>query len=109
MKWQFDDCQWEDGACGMMGRDDKWLGTTAGAVLSFLRVREAGFLGEAEQETYRQRAIQARDWMLAHLTPESADQGGYWEVRGTSRPKPRENCAWLLSWVLEALARLEEL
>ena len=24
MKWQFDACQFDDGACGMSGRDDKW-------------------------------------------------------------------------------------
>jgi hypothetical protein len=31
MKWQFDACQFDDGACGLSGRDDRWLGMTGGA------------------------------------------------------------------------------
>lgn len=31
-QWSFRECQFEDGALGMCGRDDKWLGFTAAAV-----------------------------------------------------------------------------
>lgn len=109
MKWQFDSCQFDDGAVGMRGRDDKWLGATAGAILSFLRVRDAGFLADADARAYRDRAIAARDWVLHHLTPEFVDCGGYIEVTGESEPRPPENLAWLLAWTLEALVAMERL
>jgi hypothetical protein len=109
MQWQFDTCQFQDGACGMAGRDDKYLGTTAGAILSFLRTREAGFLSEEETARYRPKALAARDWLLAHITPESVDAGGYFRVTGVAEPRPPENLAWLLGWTLTALVRLPEI
>jgi hypothetical protein len=93
----------------MHGRDDRWLGTTAGAILSFLRVRDAGFLSEADLATYRLKALAARNWLLAHLTPEAVESGGYFRVTGQSEPRPPENLAWLLGWTLEALAQMEEI
>ncbi|MCP4640911.1 MAG: hypothetical protein GY851_10780, partial [bacterium] len=56
MKWQFDACQFDDGACGMSGRDDKWLGMTAGAVLSYLRARDAGYLSDDQIAVYAPKA-----------------------------------------------------
>ena len=109
MKWQFDACQFDDGAVGMRGRDDKWLGATAGAILSYLRVRDAGFLPDADRVTYGQKAAMARDWILRHLTPELVDGGGYIEVTGESEPRPPENLAWLLAWTLEALVAMARL
>lgn len=109
MKWQFDACQFDDGACGMKGRDDRWIGMTAGAILSFLRVRGAGLLSAEEGAAYRPRAQAARRWLLANLTPDTVDAGGYFRVTGASEPRPPENQAWQLGWTLEALARLPEL
>ena len=108
MKWHFDACQFEDGAVGMSGRDDKWLGMTAGALLSYLRTRDAGLLNEGDATEYRARALRGADWLLAHITPESIDEGGYFRVTGQSEPRPPENLAWLLGWTLEALTRMEE-
>jgi hypothetical protein len=109
MKWQFDACQFDDGACGMHGRDDRWLGMTAGAMLSFLRVRDAGFLSEADAAPYRRKAEAARDWLLNHLTPEAIASGGYFPVTGQSEPRPPENLAWMLGWTLEALVRAPDI
>jgi len=109
MQWQFDACQFEDGACGMRGRDDKWIGMTAGAILSYLRTRDAGFLSAESAARYRERALAARDWMLAHITPQTVDSGGYFRVTGVSEPRPPENQAWQLGWTMEALARLDEI
>jgi len=109
MRWQFDACQFDDGACGMRGRDDKWIGMTAAAILSFLRTRQAGFLSQDIVERYRPRALAARDWMLAHLSPETVEAGGYFRVTGDSEPRPPENQAWMLGWTLVALSRLDEL
>ncbi|HJN13852.1 MAG TPA: hypothetical protein QGH10_00100 [Armatimonadota bacterium] len=109
MRWHFDACQFDDGACGMTGRDDKWLGQTAGAILSYLRVRDAGMLTAADATRYRERALMARDWLLDSLTPETIDAGGYFPITGKSEPRPPENLAWMLGWVLELLPRLEQL
>lgn len=109
MRWQFDDCQYEDGACGMRGREDKWVGMTAGAILSFLRTREAGFLSDEITARYRPKALAARDWMLANLSEETVMAGGFFKITGDSEPRPPENQAWQLGWTMEALARLEEI
>jgi len=107
MKWQFDACQFDDGACGMSGRDDKWWGMTAGAVLSFLRTRDAGFLSAKDVASYRPKAQAARDWLLTHATDETLKSGGYLRVTGRSRPK-LDNQAWLFGWCLDALLRVDD-
>ena len=111
MKWQFDDCQFADGACGILGRDDKWLGMTAGAVLSYLRTRAAGFLSEQDVAEYRPKAKAARDWMLKCITPETLDskQPGYVKVTGRSTPNPRDLFGWHFGWALEALCQSRQI
>jgi hypothetical protein len=109
VRWPFEQCQWEDGAIGMHGRDDRWLGMTAGAILSFLRVRAAGYLTPGEVEDLRPRVLQAANWLLDHVTPTSIQEGGYFRATGISEPRPPENLAWMLGWTLEALTRLHEL
>jgi hypothetical protein len=108
LRWQFDVCQWDDGACGLADRDDKWLGMTAGAVLSFLRLRDAGLLTDDQAAWARPRAVAARDWLVAHVDSDTVDAGGYIQVTGRSEPRPPENLAWMLSWTLLALARADE-
>jgi hypothetical protein len=109
MRWHFDACQFEDGACGMSRRDDKWVGQTAGAILSYLRTRDAGLLTDRDIAVYREKALNARDWMIEHLTPDVLVTGGYHKVTGHSEPRPPENQAWMLGWTLELLAMLERL
>jgi hypothetical protein len=109
MRWHFDACQFEDGACGMSGRDDKWLGMTAGAILSFIRTRDAGYLSPGDEARYRPKALLAAGWLLDHVTPETVRTGGYFRVTGQSEPRPPENLAWMLGWTLEAMTRLHEI
>ena len=107
MKWQFDACQFDDGACGMSGRDDKWWGMAAGAVLSFLRTRDAGFLSAEDVASYRPKALAAKDWLLAQANEETLKSGGYLRVTGKSRRK-LDNQAVLFAWCLDALLRVDE-
>ena len=111
MKWQFDGCQFDDGACGIIGRDDKWLGMTAGAVLSYVRTKAAGFLSDRDVAQYRPKAQAALDWMLRRVTPETLDSrdSGYVKVTGRSTPNPRDFFGWHLGWTLEALVRADEI
>ena len=82
---------------------------TAGAILSYLRARDAGFLSAADAAAYGRKARLAADWLLDHVTPQSIDAGGYFPVTGQSEPRPPENLAWQLGWTLEALTRLHEI
>ena len=111
MKWQFDACQFDDGACGMSGRDDKWLGMTAGAILSYLRVRDAGYMDEKTITQYRPKALAARDWLLKNNTAKDLDSksAGYFRVTGRSHPRPPDNVAWNLGYALEVLPRVQDI
>lgn len=44
MQWCYDSCQFEDGALGLFGRDDKWVGMTATAILLYVELSRAGFV-----------------------------------------------------------------
>ena len=57
LRWTYDACQWEDGALGMAGRDDKWLGQTALAVLLYLELARRQLL---DGETRRRRSTPGR-------------------------------------------------
>ena len=105
MKWQFDDCQFDDGACGLRTRDDKWLGMTAGAILSYLRTEQAGFLSSSDVATYEPKMRSARRWLVKNVTPATVKAGGYFRVTGQSDPHPGDNLIWLFGWTLEALNR----
>ena len=111
MKWQFDACQFDDGACGMSGRDDKWGGMTAGAILSYLRTRDAGYLSEDDVARYRPKAQAARDWLLRSISAENLQSrsAGYFPVHGKSLPSPADNVAWMLAYTLQALLRIQNI
>jgi len=109
MKWQFDDCQFNDGAVGMSGRENKWVGMTAGAVLSFLRNRDAGFLSEKDAAAYRPKATAAVDWMMKNVNPKSISNGGFFELTDKSWAAQKDCRAWHLAWGLEALLRADEI
>jgi hypothetical protein len=109
MRWQFDACQFDDGAVGMTGQDDKWLGMAAGAMLSYIWTRDAGFLSNADTAAYGARARAAREWMIAHVTPEQIDAGGYIKVTGRTEPRPPDNLAWLFGTTLRGLCMADRL
>jgi hypothetical protein len=109
MRWSFDACQFEDGAIGLGGRDDKWLGMTAGAVMSFLRTREAGFLSPEIEAASAPRAQRAAAWLLEHTDPDSVAAGGYVPVTGRTELRPPDNGAWMLGLTLEGLTMLDDL
>ena len=106
MRWWFDECQFDDGACGIAGRDDKWLGLTAAATMTYLRVRDAGFLDKELLDTYRPKALAARTWVLGHIDDDCLQRGGYYRVTGHSQPRPKCNLTWLFGWTLESLPSL---
>ena len=109
MKWQFDACQFEDGALGMCGRDDKWLGMTAAGIQTFLWNRTAGFLTQAEIDRYRPKALAAFNWMFDHLDDDCLAKAGYYRVTGQSHPEPICHGYWGITWAFEPLIRFREI
>jgi hypothetical protein len=105
VRWQLG-CQFDDGAIGMHARDDKWLGTTAAALLAYGDVRRAGWLDDSLAAEFEPPARRAQAWLLENLTDEFIDQGGYRRVTGSSRPWPSDNSLWQLAWTVEALLHM---
>jgi hypothetical protein len=51
-RWCIDNCEFDDGAYGMFGRDDKWVGQTAAAVLLYAKlVNESSYLSTSSRST----------------------------------------------------------
>jgi len=107
VRWQLS-CQFPNGAVGLHGQDDEWLGMAAAAILAYDDVRRAGWLDTATEREFGPRVRAAADWLIANATDEFIDQGGYRAVTGRSTPWPPENTVWLLAWTVEALVRLED-
>lgn len=106
VRWQFA-CQFPNGAVGMHGLDDEWLGMTAAALLAYDDIRSVNWVDDALADEIDPVAGRAKEWLVENATDEFIDQGGYREITGQSRPSPPENSMWLLAWTLEALLRME--
>jgi hypothetical protein len=101
--WCIDNCQFEDGAHGMFGRDDKWVGQTAAAILLYGKLVDAKLIPESIEATYRPKVERSWQWLLSHTGPETYPADGYIKVNGSTTTKPPENLMWMMSWTIEAL------
>ncbi|NQT94108.1 MAG: hypothetical protein HQ559_15205 [Lentisphaerae bacterium] len=107
LRWQFETCQFDDGALGVFGHDDKWLGMTAGALLNYLALQERGLLGDEDRPFMEERAARSMDWFMAHASVEFAiDRIGYEKVSGRTDDGHKEDAGWLIAWVVQALVAL---
>jgi hypothetical protein len=102
-RWTIDACQFPDGAHGMFGRDDRWVGMTAVPVLLYAQLKAQGAIPAKIDAAYRPKTEKAWRWLVAHTTRETFPPDGYIQVKGTTSKKPLENLVWLLAWTLEAL------
>ena len=102
-QWCHDACQFEDGAHGMFGRDDKWVGMTAVPVLLYAGLRAENCIPEDIERAYRPKVERSWRWLLAHTTPESFPPDGYIRGDGSTSKEPLENLVWMMAWALEAL------
>lgn len=100
--WAFDACQFEDGALGMAGRDDKWLGMTGLGIILFHELARRGWTEDLEQ-THKDKALNAYDFLQAHTSPSTYPSDGYVAVTGSTSPEPAWNTSWMMGIVLEAL------
>ena len=109
LRWQFETCQFEDGALGIFQRDDKWLGMTAGAVLNFIELDYLGLIGRADRPCFGPHAAAACRWLFDHAAIDFAiGQCGYEKATGQTDTAHRENAGWLVAWAVQALLALAE-
>lgn len=103
-QWTFRACQFDDGAVGMCGRDDKWLGFTGDAVTQVTRLRPyAAHIAEAWPDLRRQ-AEWAQRYLAAGLATANLERHGVQWVQRKSSTNPLVNVAmlWasaLLGWL----------
>jgi hypothetical protein len=103
MRWCVDQCQFEDGAHGMFGRDDKWVGQTAAAILLYKKLSDAGLLSSEVKQKYSSKVRKSWNWLLSRTSAETYPKNGYIKVSGSTTTKPPENLLWMMSWSIEAL------
>jgi hypothetical protein len=102
LKWCLDQCQFDDGAHGMFGRDDKWVGQTAAAISLYGELVERELVPAEVAQAYRPKLEKAWEWLLAHTGPDTYPEDGYIRVTGSTTTKPPENLLWMMSWTIES-------
>jgi hypothetical protein len=102
-RWCFDKCQFEDGAHGMFGRDDKWVGQGAAAILLYLSLKRQNLVPPDVELEYRPKVDKSWRWMLENTGRDSYPADGYIRVTGRTSKKPPENLMWMMAWTMEAL------
>jgi hypothetical protein len=108
-RWCLDNCQFDDGAHGMFGRDDKWVGQTAAAILLYAKLTESQLVPDDVETEYRPKIERSWKWMLGHTGPDTYPQDGYIKVTGSTTTKPLENLMWMMSWTIEGLLAGEKI
>jgi hypothetical protein len=102
-EWTFKNCQFDDGAVGLFGRDDKWLGMTASGILQYLALERVKAVPDDFQSAYRPRVEKSWKWLVANTKRDSFPNDGYIRVSGTTTKKPLENLMWYISYGIEGL------
>ena len=102
-RWCYDACQFDDGSHGMFGRDDKWVGMSAAALLLYVALQRAGSLPADVDREYRPKVQKTWKWLVENTTPDRFPNDGYIRVNGTTTKKPLENLAWAMAWTVDAL------
>ena len=103
-QWTFQACQFEDGAVGMCGRDDKWIGFTGHAVTQVAMLRPyARSITKAWPDLYAQ-ARRAHNHLCEKLAEAKLETHGVEWVNRKSSTDPLVNVAmlWaggLLGWL----------
>jgi hypothetical protein len=103
LRWSLDVCQFDDGAHGMFGRDDKWVGMTAAAVLLYETLVRHRAISDADNKELGPRVRNSWRWLASHTSPDTFPDAGYVKVTGKTTKSPLENITWMMAWTCEAL------
>jgi hypothetical protein len=109
-QWTFRECQFDDGAVGMCGRDDKWLGFTGAAITQVANVAKTLRPSDDRLAELRKHAESAMRYLTARLAQAKVDDHGVEWVKKTTSTDPLVNVAmvWgmaLMGW-LDAAEKL---
>lgn len=100
----FDNCQFEDGAVGICGRDDKWLGTTGYAISQVAALKRI----VSDQDTLPPLLARAKlsyDYLCDRLPTAQLDEHGVEWVNRTTMADPLVNVGWL--WLAALVGLLD--
>jgi hypothetical protein len=103
LQWFFDACQFDDGAIGMSGRDDKWLGQTAMAILQYLELCKRAMIDREFHRVYYPKALKSLAWLREVSEPARFPPDGYIPVTVRSTTTPGCNTVWQLALTVEGL------
>jgi hypothetical protein len=103
LRWTLDACQFEDGAIGMTGRDDKWLGMTGTAVMQYVELSRRLWIDEDAHRVYYPKTLRALAWLREMSSTEMYPRDGYVSVTGRTIPWPGWNIVWLMALTAEGL------
>lgn len=103
LAWSLDKCQFDDGAIGIHGRDDKWVGPTAQAVSQYARFKKLGMMDKNYISRHKPKVLKALEFLRTHSLPDQMPRDAYIKVTGESVPEPDVEVVWALSWTAEGL------
>jgi hypothetical protein len=99
-EWTFRDCQFDDGAVGMCGRDDKWLGMTGAAVTQVASVTPMLKATDERLIKLRECAQRATRYLAARLHIAKVEDHGVDWVNHKTTTDPLVNVAMLWAMML---------
>jgi hypothetical protein len=88
---------------GMFGRDDKWVGQGAAAVLLYAKLREQDLIPAAIAKEYEPKIRRTWDYLIQRTSERTFPEHGYTRVTGKTTINPPENLLWMMAWTVEAL------
>ena len=87
----------------MSGRDDKWLGMAAAAVLQYVELYSRTMIDASTHAAYYPKALAALSWLRKMSAPDRMPPDGYIPVTRASTPEPGCNTSWLLALTVDGL------
>lgn len=103
MKWAFDSCQFPDGAVGIGGRDDKWLGFTGAVIRAYRQLAVHKMLDDDIKSAYFPKVEKAIIWLMQMTDPKKFPKNGVVYVTHRTRPSPDSHVVWMDSWTIIGL------
>jgi hypothetical protein len=99
-EWTFRECQFDDGAVGMCGRDDKWLGFTGAAITQVANVAMMLKPNDKWLAEIRKGASSAMRYLTIRCAAAKIEDHGVEWVKRTTSTDPLVNVAMLWGMAL---------
>ncbi|MGC8977581.1 MAG: hypothetical protein ACP5OB_08205, partial [Candidatus Ratteibacteria bacterium] len=103
IEWTFKNCQFDDGSCGICGRDDKWLGATGCSVFQVIAVKR--IIKNEFPDNLLKCAKFAYKYLCENLPRSKVENHGVIWINYKTTIDPLVNVGWL--WLLALRGYLE--